>query len=193
MESLFITSSGISSERWQAAFDGATVISGETLCEAQLSAGSIVWLLLEGDWKEYLERALAADAKVVAMTLNESTQQAHEVIAAGGSGYIHAFAATEMLLQVHKVVASGGAWLGAALLQQLILSLSDPAVKNNRRMNVLTERERSVAVCVSVGKSNKEVASELEITERTVKAHLSACFSKLNVRDRVQLALVMSK
>jgi DNA-binding NarL/FixJ family response regulator len=54
-------------------------------------------------------------------------------------------------------------------------------------------RENAVAACIAMGKSNKEVAEELNITERTVKAHLSACFNKLDVRDRMQLALIINK
>ena len=54
---------------------------------------------------------------------------------------------------------------------------------------VLSEREVQVARMVAAGASNKEIASRLAITERTVKAHLAASFEKLAVRDRLQLAL----
>jgi len=53
----------------------------------------------------------------------------------------------------------------------------------------LTEREREVALAVSRGASNKEVARQLGITERTVKAHVSIIFTKLAVQDRLHLAL----
>ena len=59
-------------------------------------------------------------------------------------------------------------------------------------MELLSAREKDVARAVAAGKSNKEVAKELDITERTVKAHLSAVFEKLHVRDRLQLVLVFS-
>jgi len=54
---------------------------------------------------------------------------------------------------------------------------------------VLTPRERDVAIEVAHGATNKEVAQRLNITERTVKAHLGAVFEKLGVRDRLQLVL----
>ena len=53
----------------------------------------------------------------------------------------------------------------------------------------LSDRETQVARLVSAGASNKEIAENLLITERTVKAHLSAVFEKLGVRDRLQLSL----
>ena len=55
----------------------------------------------------------------------------------------------------------------------------------------LTKRERQVAQSVSNGLSNREIAARLNISERTVKARLTAVFQKLGVRDRVQLALLM--
>ena len=59
-------------------------------------------------------------------------------------------------------------------------------------LNALTSRELMVAEQVAKGASNREIAEALDITERTVKAHLSAIFEKLGVRDRVQLALAMN-
>lgn len=56
----------------------------------------------------------------------------------------------------------------------------------------LTPRENAVAKAVAAGQSNKEVARQLDITERTVKAHLSAVFTKLGVRDRLHLVLAIS-
>ncbi|MCH8282968.1 MAG: helix-turn-helix transcriptional regulator, partial [Chloroflexi bacterium] len=60
-------------------------------------------------------------------------------------------------------------------------------------LTILTERERAVALAVAEGRSNKEVARLLDITERTVKAHLGAAFRKLGVRDRMQLVLKLSR
>jgi two-component system, NarL family, nitrate/nitrite response regulator NarL len=60
------------------------------------------------------------------------------------------------------------------------------------QLDDLTSRELMVAEQVAHGASNREIAVALEITERTVKAHLSAIFDKLGVRDRVQLALRMN-
>ncbi len=57
----------------------------------------------------------------------------------------------------------------------------------------MSEREREVAFAVAEGLTNKSVAQRLDITERTVKAHLSAVFDKFGVRDRMQLALQISQ
>jgi two-component system nitrate/nitrite response regulator NarL len=57
----------------------------------------------------------------------------------------------------------------------------------------LTNRQRSVAVLIGGGASNKEIASTLNICERTVKAHLTEVFRALGVRDRLQLAILMNR
>ena len=57
----------------------------------------------------------------------------------------------------------------------------------------LTGRERAVADLIGLGANNAEIAKRLNMSERTVKAHLTSIFQQLNVRDRVQLALVMNQ
>ncbi|HAN68504.1 MAG TPA: hypothetical protein DCQ70_08435, partial [Halieaceae bacterium] len=115
---------------------------------------------------------------------------------AGAVGYCHLESAPEQLREVGLVVAHGGLWMPAELVQRLVaLSVRTQPASDVAGVNleVLTPRERDVARHVAQGASNREVAAALDITERTVKAHLSAVFEKLAVRDRVQLALVMSQ
>ncbi len=130
----------------------------------------------------------------------ESPQQAREALEAGASGYVHYLAVPMVLEQVAQVVAAGGMWLGADLMRQLVLATArilpvTPAKPvNGTRVDLsqLTSRELAVAELVAAGKTNKEVARELDITERTVKAHLGSAFDKLKVRDRLHLVLVMA-
>jgi DNA-binding NarL/FixJ family response regulator len=59
-------------------------------------------------------------------------------------------------------------------------------------LELLSERERAVALCVARGESNKEITQKLDIAERTIKAHLTTIFEKLGVRDRLQLAVLLN-
>ena len=70
----------------------------------------------------------------------------------------------------------------------LAAKISTPEVNN---LDDLTKRERQVAQAVADGLSNREIALRLNISERTVKARLTSVFQKLDVRDRVQLALLL--
>jgi DNA-binding NarL/FixJ family response regulator len=118
-----------------------------------------------------------------------------EALALGASGCCNTNAAPEVLRQVALVVENGGLWVGQSLLLRLVGGASRAlATKSERPPRVdwamlLSEREVQVARLVAGGASNREVAEQLSITERTVKAHMSAIFEKLGLRDRLQLSL----
>ncbi|WP_331345229.1 response regulator transcription factor [Cellvibrio sp. UBA7661] len=192
---LFIAPADIQSPRWRQAFPTAFFAHDATL----LTHADCVWLLVHNDDDMHALQTIAASGrKIIAMTQIESGEQARSVLESGASGYVHYLAAASVLEQVAQVVAAGGMWLGADLMRQLVLATarSLPAAKpvNGKPVDLsqLTSRELAVAERVAAGKTNKEVARELDITERTVKAHLGSAFEKLNVRDRLHLVLVMS-
>lgn len=118
-----------------------------------------------------------------------------DALAAGAAGCCNSHAAPEVLNQVALVVGNGGLWVGQSLLRQLVGSTSrvlGQRPRESRRddwAKLLSERECQVARLVAGGASNKEIAGQLEISERTVKAHLTSIFEKLSLRDRLQLSL----
>lgn len=150
-------------------------------------ANTLAWLVLDGPWAEHLKALTDSGAKVVALTLNESAAEAREMVSLGCSGYVHALAAPELLARVKTAVEYDGLWLGRELMETLLFGSARP--KAAPAASKLSERELAVAKAVAEGLTNKEVARRLQITERTVKAHLSACYEKLGVRDRMQLSL----
>jgi len=83
-------------------------------------------------------------------------------------------------------------WLYPEMMQSLIL-LGSNAIINEDALETLSVREREVAREIEKGLSNKEIASALGITERTVKAHLSHVYEKLEVSDRLALAMLLRK
>lgn len=189
---LFFSPAEISSPRWAQAFPTARIsdampVAGEKDC---------VWLLLRDELSYMQIQGLSAvGARVVAMTMVETPQEARLALEAGASGYVHYLAVPKVLVQVAQVVAAGGMWLGADLMRQLVSATARalPRVTPKADLSLLTGREQAVAELVAAGKSNKEIARDLDITERTVKAHLGAAFEKLQVRDRLQLVLAISK
>ena len=92
------------------------------------------------------------------------------------------------------MVGSGGVWAGQALVQRLLAAVNriPVAASTKDALATLSGREREVAALAAKGAANKVIARELNITERTVKAHLSSAFDKLHVEDRVQLALLVN-
>lgn len=170
---------GSAPERWMQAFpDGVTAHWPDVL--RQIQPGDTVWIPAAlADWPSKLRECLQRQPQ------------------AGARAYCHQLALPSVLQEVQQVLASGGLWLGPELIQRLmaatraVLERSPNAPLPAVDLSVLSERERQVAQAVAAGRSNKEVASQLFISERTVKAHLSAVFDKLGIRDRVQLVLHM--
>ncbi|QID17095.1 response regulator transcription factor [Nitrogeniibacter mangrovi] len=187
---LFISSRTRLLSRWQQAFPDARIAADTGGAPADL----VWWAPAEFDLR-LLERLLArvgGAAPVVVLVNAPNPAEAMQALSAGARGYCHAYATPQMLQQVAVAVQNGGLWLGPDLMSAMIGAASKQLLSDAPapdRLDVLTPRERAVAIEVARGATNKEVARRLEITERTVKAHLGAVFEKLGVRDRLQLVL----
>lgn len=118
------------------------------------------------------------------------------LIGAGGRGYCNRYIAPELLHKAVAVVALGEVWLGRRLVDHLLQNQGSTArhaadAEFGGGCSSLTAREREVSQLVANGASNKKIAKLLGITERTVKAHMSAIFRKTDTRDRLQLGLLV--
>ena len=113
---------------------------------------------------------------------DEQQAVAARAVAAGASGFIpKSFTADEMIAAIRKVLA------GEVFVPETA-DLTAPAQPNG-----LTLRQLEVISMLGRGFSNKEIARSLDVAERTVKAHVSAVFEALNVRNRTQAVLVAQK
>lgn len=105
-----------------------------------------------------------------------------------------------MLNRIVTVVRDGGLWITRSLIPGLIEEIrvrhgdrvKENPVRENHHLQILTPREQEVATLVGSGASNKQIARTLNISDRTVKAHLTTTFQKLGITDRLHLALYMS-
>jgi DNA-binding NarL/FixJ family response regulator len=183
--------------RWAEAFEGAAVVENVAQAQPRLKQGGVVWLDIAVVQSVAALRAARPDVAIVAMTLVPSAGEAVSALSAGARGYCHALAAPEMLRQVALVVSNGGIWIGPDLMARATVAVAQAVTPGLRPaldvFEALTPRERAVALQVAEGESNKEIARRLNITLRTVKAHLSAIFDKLGVRDRLQLVLALRR
>lgn len=178
---------------WLKAFPEAVLVQQpETI---RLSEGSFIWLMDSFPQAEsVLLQFKQQGCSVVVLSLTPSVQQSLAFFAAGASGYCHALAATTMLHQVVESVQAGGIWIGAELMQKMVQRIAQQPIAIDtqaEKLALLTAKEKQVAESVAQGLTNKEVAKQLDISDRTVKAHLTAVFEKLGVRDRIHLALLL--
>jgi len=187
---------------WQRAFNQQTAIVLATfhdLIQLQPTTPLLVWLDLavpdipqwnHPSWANMLK---TQQLKVIATNSFPKDADAIQALDAGCSGYCHAFSDVATLIQIKQVVEAGHIWIGKTLMQRLIQSACNAAPsaeKANHDWGAgLSPREREVAILAANGASNQKIAQDCKISERTVKAHLSAAFEKLNLTDRLQLAL----
>lgn len=204
MQNLFITSGGKLLANWGEAFASAQVCTDVSadFHPLTLPADTVFWLHEEHGSQDWLLKSMniildAMPAATVVVLSNVPDQQhAFQAMSAGAAGYCHAYSAAGVLAEVRAVVTHGGIWLGRDLLQKLIRVTAAKAGNSSGMVSMalakLTQRERDVAIEAAQGHSNKVIARKLGITERTVKAHISACFERLGVKDRLQLALILN-
>ncbi len=136
--------------------------------------------------------------KLFLLSDNPTPEEGLAFLKAGIVGYGNTYITEERLAEAVKIVASGGVWLGQKVIQQLILETSKKSGVRvtpdiEQRLTVLTRMELRVARLVALGRTNLEIADELEITERTVKAHLTAVYEKLHIANRLSLALLLNQ
>lgn len=200
MKHWFITNDGILKGRWKSAFDNVGA-SGPEDAATSAQSNDVVWLSTAVEnWSQLIPLIVAEDAIAVVLSYSPNDREALRALDLGARGYVHTLAAPEVLKQVALVVTNHGVWVGQELLAKVLggsfKSLQKRhqggAFQHSEYLDLLTEREQGVALAVARGATNKEVARQLDITERTVKAHLSAIFKKLAVRDRLQLILKLA-
>ncbi|MDH5437165.1 MAG: response regulator transcription factor [Gammaproteobacteria bacterium] len=129
------------------------------------------------------------------MDVEPDDDRGFALVKAGVKGYCNRFIAPDLLNRAVESVRKGEVWVGRKLMLRLIEELSarkKALVKASQQLSQLSEREVEIAHMVGDGSSNKLIAQKLDITERTVKAHISSIFKKAGVNDRLQLALLMT-
>lgn len=123
----------------------------------------------------------------------------------GASGYCDESESPTLLVQAVNSILKGDIWIQRHLVPKVIgaLILLNASHKEQAKQQIpiesikafqsLSSREQDVAEMIRLGKKNKSIAADLNISERTVKAHLTSIFKKLNVSDRLHLAILMKE
>jgi len=109
---------------------------------------------------------------------------------AGAFAYGNAMMHAVHLQSAVTAVSEGKVWLYPDFISELITQINYKQ-PNNNNLNKLTDRERQVAILIKQGLNNKQIAKELEITVRTVKAHTGQIYKKFNVNDRLELVVLL--
>ncbi|WP_338890100.1 response regulator transcription factor [Rhodococcus sovatensis] len=135
--------------------------------------------------------AMASPPKILVLTTFDLDESAARAIKAGASGFVLKDADPEFLLAAIRTVHAGNSVIAAsattALLGHYTDTPAEPVIPE--RFTRLTSREQEIFRLAATGMSNSEIAASEYLSEATVKTHLSRIFTKLDLRDRVQLVV----
>jgi DNA-binding NarL/FixJ family response regulator len=136
--------------------------------------------------------------KVIVLTTFDADEHVVRALALGATGFLLKDTSPAMIVEAIEKVAAGQPILSPSVTAQLIRTVTaassggagpERAQAAAARLSILSRRERDVAVAVGHGKSNAEIAGELFMSLATVKAHVSHIFVKMQLANRVQIAI----
>jgi DNA-binding NarL/FixJ family response regulator len=140
-------------------------------------------------------RELTQDAvcEVVVLTTFDLDEYVHGALRAGAAGFLLKSVEAARLVDSIRLVAAGDGVIEPSVTRRLLSAFAATAPKPVRSpsgLDQLTDREREVLVCLGEGLSNQEIGRRLYIGETTVKTHVSRVLTKLDLRSRVQAAIL---
>jgi DNA-binding NarL/FixJ family response regulator len=129
-------------------------------------------------------------AKILMLTVSDEEDDLYEAIKAGATGYLLKEISIEEVATAIRAVVSGQSLISPAMASKLLTEFTSLAKKADERQAVptprLTDRELEVLKLVAQGMSNREIASELYISENTVKNHVRNILEKLHLHSRME-------
>jgi DNA-binding NarL/FixJ family response regulator len=150
---------------------------------------------MPGNGLDAVASALEAcpDLKVIMLTVSEANEDIARALRMGAKGYILKGVGSRALADIVRSVASGESYVSPSLSARLFAGLthSSEILEKQDLMAELTEREHQVLKLVASGLSNKRVALQLDLHEKTVKHHMTRILAKLRVSNRTEAALAL--
>jgi DNA-binding NarL/FixJ family response regulator len=159
---------------------------------AHIPKGETLWLLSNNqEWKRNVLDAKRHTNNIVLLTYELERQEMQTALVLGARAYCHALSATSMFDSVSRVLDAGGMWIPNELLAPTTRNIANQLNTSAAlsQLSHLTKRERDVLSGILEGRSNKEIARDCGISERTVKEHVGTLLQKFDAKDRINLLL----
>ncbi len=132
--------------------------------------------------------------KIVMLTSSEDDDHLIAALKTGSRAYILKGVPARELFRILRTVQSGESYVPPTLAASLLVEMVNPAHKESKRpIDELTEREHQILEGLAAGLSNKEIGQKLFLAEKTVKHYITNILQKLQVRNRVEAALLAQK
>ena len=177
------------------ATDGSEVAPAVVECEPDVVLMDIRMPGMDGLAATELLRTQDDAPEVIVLTTFDADDYVLRALRAGASGFLLKDTPPAEIVRAVRAVAAGDPMLSPTVTRRLIGHVTDTEGRDRQRqareqLDRLTDREREVALAIGVGKSNAEIGRELYMSVATVKAHVSRMLEKLELNNRVQIALL---
>jgi len=174
--------------------DGMDAVEMVTQLQPDVVLMDLVMPRMDGITATQKIHALGFPTKVIALTSFSEDDKVFPAIQAGAASYLLKDVSPDDLVDAIRAVHHGEARLHPDITRKLMEQVSQMRnLPQETPVEELTERERQVVRLVAMGRSNREIAEELYISEKTVKTHISNILGKLNLEHRTQLAIYAIK
>lgn len=179
--------------RWQAALHSDAYCCDcfvDALTHAPEAVLIVHWTALDQSQKQQLLEQ-RAPGPLVALVDSPEPTEGEWLLSRGVGGYANTYLQPDLLPEVVATVMRGDIWAGAEMMQGMLkrlLSRQGPVTNPSHDWH-LSAREQQVLGQLVLGLGNKQIARQLGITERTIKAHVSSILEKSGVHDRIELIL----
>lgn len=174
--------------------DGMDAVEMVTQLQPDVVLMDLVMPRMDGITATQKIHALSFPTKVIALTSFSEDDKVFPAIQAGAASYLLKDVSPDDLVDAIRAVHHGEARLHPDITRKLMEQVSQMrSLPQETPVEDLTEREREVVRLVAMGRSNREIAEELYISEKTVKTHISNILRKLNMEHRTQLAIYAIK
>lgn len=173
--------------------ESATVVDDiQELLEVKNSLIIINYSAFTMDAKELLSRLNKNSNRVLVLHRVPDLESGKMVLSLGAKGYGNALMKAHFLLFAIDTIEEGLVWLHPEFTSQLIYQIPEQKDEDiSLKIAPLSQREKEVAILLKDGATYKNIAEDLAITPRTVKAHANSIYTKLHVKDRLALALFL--
>jgi DNA-binding NarL/FixJ family response regulator len=170
----------------------------ESIAQARLHRPDIVVMdvrLPDGSGVEACReiRAELPETRIIMLTSFPDDEAVLSAIVAGASGYLLKQIRARDLVSALEAVGRGESLLDPAVTERVLERVRRIAGGSNDELSVLTSQEQKILMLVAEGKTNKEIAAEVFLSDKTVKNYVSSILSKLNLERRAQAAAFVAK
>jgi two-component system nitrate/nitrite response regulator NarL len=138
--------------------------------------------------------AEAPEIALVVLTVSEADDDILAALKAGARGYVLKGVGSAALVDILESVARGESYVSPSLAARLLTEMRSAETRgpaSSDPLSTLTPREEEILRLVAKGLSNKEVALQLDLQEKTVKHHMTRILNKLHVRNRTEAAILL--